>query len=84
MPLDPPPFHFVVRMLRTMPGQYRTMALHAALFWSDDRLAAAEAAGDLPGLPAELVEKPKAPVLRLVPCATAGNQNNAQAPASEP
>jgi hypothetical protein len=42
-------------MLRVVHPQYREMALYAANHWSDERLAAAEAAGDLPGQPAEVV-----------------------------
>jgi hypothetical protein len=55
----------VVCLLKQMAPEYRVMALHAAMFWSDERLLEADENGDLPGLPGEL--KPKAAtVLKLV------------------
>jgi hypothetical protein len=59
-------FYSTVRLLRALPERYRVMALHAAMFWSDDRLNAAELNGDLPGHLGELVEPKAAPVLKLV------------------
>jgi hypothetical protein len=57
----------VVCLLRQLPEQYRVMALHAAMFWSDERLLEADANGDLPGNPGELAEpKTTAIVLKLV------------------
>lgn len=46
-----PEFYTVVRQLRAMPAEHRTMALHAALHWSDEKLNEAEMRGDLPGRP---------------------------------
>ncbi len=60
-------FYAAVRLLRALPEQYRVMALHAAMFWSEDRLNAAEMNGDLPGQPCELAEPRQAPILKLVP-----------------
>jgi hypothetical protein len=48
-----PQFYAVVRLLRQMPGEHQTMALHASLHWSDEHLAEAEARGDMPGRPNE-------------------------------
>jgi hypothetical protein len=59
-------FYAAVRLLRAMPEQYRVMALHAAMFWPDARLDAAEMNGDLPGQPGELAKPKSAPVLKLV------------------
>jgi hypothetical protein len=59
-------FYAAVRLLRALPERYRVMALHAAMFWPDDRLNAAEDNGDLPGHPGELAEPKAGPVLKLV------------------
>jgi hypothetical protein len=59
-------FYAAVRLLRALPERYRVMALHAALFWSDERLSAAEMDGYLPGQADEIV-KPNVPTtLKLV------------------
>jgi hypothetical protein len=50
-----PDFYAVVRLLRQMPAEHRTMALHAALHWSAEKLDEAEARGDLPGRPNESI-----------------------------
>ena len=52
-----PAFYNVVRMLRLMPSEHQTMALHAALHWTDERLNEAEARGDLPGRPDQFTPK---------------------------
>jgi hypothetical protein len=49
-----PEFHRAVHLLRTLPPEYRVMALHAAMFWSDEKLDEAESNGDLPGRAGEL------------------------------
>ena len=61
---ESPEFHHVVRLLKQMAPEYRVMALHAAMFWSDERLDEAVVNGDLPGRPGELAGS-KA-VLKLV------------------
>lgn len=62
-----PAFYAAVRLLRALPEQYRVMAPHAALFWSDDRLNAAEMDGDLPDQPDDLAKPKVPPMLKLVP-----------------
>ncbi len=44
-----PDFFRAVRALRTLDPCIQHMASYAAQFWSEDRLMAAEANGDLPG-----------------------------------
>ena len=80
-------FYAAVRLLRVLAPEYRVMALHAALFWSDDRLNATEMEGALPGQPGELAKPKAAPVLNLFgtrqvaavigPSAAAGSQAGA-------
>lgn len=59
------PFYRIVRLLKALPIEYQTMALHMALNWSDARLEEAIANGDLPGRPGELAELPPLPAMRL-------------------
>jgi hypothetical protein len=59
-------FHHVVRLLREIPAEYRVMVLHAAMFWSDEKLETAAANGDLPGNPGALGIPMAATVLTLV------------------
>jgi hypothetical protein len=51
-----PDFHHVVRLLRALVPEYRVMALHAAMFWSDEKFQDAEINGDLPARPGEIVK----------------------------
>jgi hypothetical protein len=37
---DGPEFRRVVLLLRAMPAPFRSLALHASLFWDDERIAA--------------------------------------------
>ena len=37
-----PEFFTAIHVLRALPGERHVMALHAAMFWSDERLAQAE------------------------------------------
>jgi hypothetical protein len=70
LPSETPEFHRVVWLLKQLAPRYRVMALHAAMFWDDERLEEASVNGDAPGCPGEF--KPKAAtrpagVLKLVP-----------------
>jgi hypothetical protein len=51
MPAD---FYNTVRALRRVGQDRAIMALFAAMVWSDEKLDAAEQAGDMPGNPATL------------------------------
>jgi len=57
-------FHKVVRLLRALPAHFRVMALHAAIFWDDERLRRFNES--LKDDDADDRQSP-APVLKLVP-----------------
>lgn len=38
-------FCHVVRLMRAVPAEYQTMALHAAMHWSDEKLHDVETSG---------------------------------------
>jgi hypothetical protein len=51
-------FCHVVRLMRAVPAEYQTMALHAAMHWSDEKLHDVETSGILPGRPGPEQDKP--------------------------
>jgi hypothetical protein len=55
-------FYRIVGLLKALPPEYRVMAVHAAMFWSEERLDAAIAAGALPGVPDVASPKPSKPL----------------------
>jgi hypothetical protein len=59
-------FCLAVGLLRALPERYRVMALHAAMYWSDERCDDEERIADLLGQPDEVAQPKAAPVLKLV------------------
>jgi hypothetical protein len=48
-------FYAAVHRLRALSPRWKLIALYAAEHWSNERLDVAEANGDVPGCPGELV-----------------------------